>query len=185
MDLVMYQSKIHQIIERLTALGYRFAYPQEVMPGPVALSKIETFERLVGPLPALLRDFYATVGSVNFIGEHPSWQRDLYTDPFYISDFDYLLSRAEDYASDPETKAWFDECYGAFAIELSPDYYHKADVSGGECYHIVLPADADPVIHGMPTVMRFSEYLDNVLKWGGFPGLADYDHDWPVDEIVG
>lgn len=37
MHLMMCERRIQRIIKRLKTLGYRFTYPQEVMPGPVTL----------------------------------------------------------------------------------------------------------------------------------------------------
>lgn len=180
-DIAPLQPALSDLVQTLRALGYRFAAPDEVLPGPVAQAQIEAFEALVGPLPDLLRDFYLTIGSVNLIGEHPQWECDGFPDPLYVSDFDYLLSRAREYATDPETREWFDDCYGSFIVELAPDAYHKADVSGGECYHIPIPAEPDPVILGMLSgPLRFSAYLTQALDWGGFPGLAECEHNWPI-----
>ena len=183
-DFQAYFATLKRLARRLRDLGYEFSYPSEVLPGPVATSVISEFEGYVGPLPSSLRSFYSTVGSVNFIGDHLSWNCDSFPDPIYVSDFGYILSRAREYAENQEEREWFEDCYGGFVVELAPDSYHKADVSGGECYHIKIPDDPDPCIHGLLTgPQTLCEYLADVLDYGGFPGLKECEHNWPLEEL--
>lgn len=183
MDINKLKDQLLSIVSNLRELGYTFSHPNEVLPGPVPLSKIRKLETITGSLPTMLIDFYSTIGSINLTGQHPDWDNDLYPDPLYFSSFDYFLERAEAYANDSHEMDWYQECYGGFALEISPDYYHKANVSGGESYHIVLPNKDDPVIRGMEEQIKLSDYLKKVVSFGGFPGLEYYQHNWPISEI--
>ena len=60
-----------------------------------------------------------------------------------------------------------------YAIDVAPDDCHKAGMSGGGPYHVLVPnagADAELVDSRYGT---FVGYLRESLRWGGFPGLAE------------
>src|SRR5439155_15875908 len=62
------------LVERLRALGYEFAEPQQVLtpPDEELLGTLRALEAKAGPLPLALRVFYEMVGSVNLMGSHPT-----------------------------------------------------------------------------------------------------------------
>lgn len=63
----------------------------------------------------------------------------------------------------------------SFPIDLAPDYLHKANVSGGPPYAVLVPfAGADPILTNEKHELPFVEYLRLAFKWAGFPGLEDY-----------
>ena len=62
---------------------------------------------------------------------------------------------------------------GRYVIDIAPDVFHKANVSGGGPYQIAFPhagADAPVLELDAPS---FVGYLREAFRWGGFPGLAD------------
>ena len=184
MQISEVKNKLSLFKTKLDSLGFEFQEPDNVMPGPTPETKLNELEELVGDVPALLREFYLEIGSVNFIGSHPLWEKNLYPDPIFISDIDYLISDAKCVTSDDEEYQAQIDNYGSLALVISPDYYHKEDVSGGPPYHIALPADDDPIILGMENTPRFSSYLGKVIKYGGFPGLESYEHNWPIENFT-
>ena len=62
---------------------------------------------------------------------------------------------------------------GRYAIDIAPDVFHKANVSGGDAYRIAFPdAGADCAVLELDAP-SFVGYLRECFRWGGFPGLAD------------
>ncbi len=68
------RANVEMLHQRLTALDYRFEYPNEAVqpPAPDAAAGLDEFERVVGQIPLSLRAWCEIVGEVNFIGNHPS-----------------------------------------------------------------------------------------------------------------
>lgn len=62
---------------------------------------------------------------MNLVGHHPGWDYDL-TDPLVVdAPIDYVLSELEDRRTDENGDG------DRFLIDLAPDFWYKADVSGG------------------------------------------------------
>ena len=94
------------------------------------------------------------------------------------------LEELAEYLSD---KAERDKCNAPYVIPIAPDYFHKANVSGGSPYAIALPAVADdPPMLNTPVAETFLQHIESALGFGGFPGLADCDdHTWPIEHLKG
>ena len=72
-----------------------------------------------------------------------------------------------------------------FRIDLAPDYLHKANISGGMPYAILVPfPGADPVLADERLELPFVEYLRLAFKWGGFPGLEEHAQRDDVQRFV-
>lgn len=173
--------RIAELVDRLRALGYVFDRPDEVFPGPDPLASdvILRIESSVGELPLALKLFWTRIGSVDLTGSHPVWPDP----PVYL---DQLV------VFPPETGTYYLDDYlngepGPFEVVVAPDYFHKADVSGGPPYTVSVPATAeDPSLNWAPTSQTFLEHIENALQFGGFPGLAEYhDHGWPLNRLIG
>lgn len=165
---------IEKIIERLKAENYRFQKPNEarVPPGWLTSWNIKKLEKLVGPVPLSIKCFYRIVGTVNLNGSHPSWSQKDYPDPLMI---DTPIGYFPTYAY-REWKEMYEEPdrdkQKNFRMELAPDYYHKANVSGGSPYSVELPnGSADCRLLGEKHKTSFVNYLRVAFKWGGFPGF--------------
>src|SRR6266700_766572 len=97
---------IELLIPRLQTIGYEFGYewlrasdphnaslaewiaeqPAIYAPPSEKIGlKIAQFEQETGLLPLSLRAFYLEVGSVNFVGWHPRWDRFSRPEPLYIA----------------------------------------------------------------------------------------------------
>ncbi|MEK6234856.1 MAG: hypothetical protein N2C14_09100, partial [Planctomycetales bacterium] len=76
------------------------------------------------------------------------------------------------------------ELLGPFWIELAPDHYTKANISGGGPYGIELPfLGADPVF-GDSRRLPFVDYLRHCLRWGGFAMLDRHVNDPSDSNLV-
>lgn len=177
--------RISALVSTLTGLGYQFDRPDDVFPGPEpdAPEAIHRLERAVGPLPLALKLFWLRIGSVDLSGHHPEWQEPGYLDQLVIFPLSYALEELDEYLSDKEERDLYSYPY---TVPIAPDYFHKANVSGGMSYSIAVPAVAeDPPLLHTSEAETFLEHISKALKFGGFPGLADCPgHSWPLSSLT-
>jgi len=160
---------------------------------PDMASYIDEIEQCVGPVPCSIRAWYETVGGVNFYGYHAGWNAlvrsfrptlyqegtlaplDLMAecDPLQVCVLDtYRLAALHQYHEPGQP---YELC---FALNR----YLKNHQSRGGCWYLFLVpnAAADAVFWEDPVSaisVTFVRYLrTGLLKWGGFPGMAD----WPT-----
>ncbi len=160
-------------VERLTELlprhGFRFDEPDvvHVPPATDVRDQLDHVEATIGPLPLALRCWYEFVGQVNLAGSHPDWDFE-FTDALVVeAPLEYLLLEHETWVADRGTE--WDR--GPFTIDLAPDAFHKADVSGGPPYAIRLPDDGvDGLLLWEPHQTTFVNYLRICFRFGGLPG---------------
>jgi hypothetical protein len=177
--------------QRLTEEGFQFENEDEVLPGPEdgTDEAIEQIENEIGALPLSLKLFWQRVGSVNFCGGHPDWELDPdcepegYPDPIVVYPPSVALEELEEFLSDKEERL---RSHLPFVVPIAPDFYHKADVSGGMWYNLSVPAVADdPPLNDEWHKTTFLNYLEITIKWGGFPGLERYPkHTWPIARLI-
>lgn len=184
--IVALGSRIEALVGRLLANGYLFERPDQVFPGPAhdAAETIRNIEASAGPLPAALKLFWLHVGSVDLTGSHPSWTESGYPDQLMVFPPAYALDDLALYLSEKAERDKHDDPY---VVPIAPDYFHKADVSGGSPYAIAVPAEADdPPMLNTPVAETFLQHIESALVFGGFPGLADcHDHTWPIERLKG
>ncbi|RAY15256.1 hypothetical protein DPM19_11125 [Actinomadura craniellae] len=181
---------IEMIIGRLDEQGYRFhennddQTPTEPFapPGPEAETHLRWLEERLGPLPMTLSSWVRIVGDVWLVGTHPQWRNSADADPlvFEVEGTRHPAGGIREYAKE-EIEYWQeDEQPGPFVLPVAPDHLHKANVSGGGPYGILLPdgcADAHFVGEvGMPLV----DYLTWVFHNGGFPRPTNDNAQWDV-----
>jgi hypothetical protein len=178
---------INAIVGRLQGHGYDFArYPDgSLIPfnfGPLAhphgelRKQIVDLENLVGTVPLSLKAFWETVGAVSLVGCHSlGWPQ--YTDPLVVEPPEVCISVYQEWLADAEE-------FGTANIEpfiapISPDVFHKDNVSGGAPYGLHLPnAAVDVELRNQSRQMTFVSYLRfSLLEWGGFPGLASLNSE--------
>lgn len=168
--MVRVRGNIERLVELLPASGYEFAGDQNpFVPARVSVEEIEQFEELAGPMPLALRYWFQDVGQVTLLGSHPDWDFD-FTDALVIdTPLDSLLASWQEWHE--ELADGVDE--GPFHAELSPDYLHKADVSGGEPYSLLIPnGGVDGLLLGERHQTTFVNYLRTAFWWAGFPGWS-------------
>ncbi|MHA3913370.1 SMI1/KNR4 family protein [Halovulum sp. GXIMD14793] len=187
------------ISERLDAIGWHPLMGElRPQPGPKDHSVIQAIESIAGcPVPASLLAFWRVVGGVDFVWSYklqetkPDLGLDAstgYLDALFLSparDLEWSLEGWKDLERLRDVLAEEDSIYPPYDIELSMDYYHKEDVSGGAGYTIFLPQwNADPVLAFAPIEMPFTEYLRFACRWAGFPGLAKHPDATGVSQLV-
>lgn len=190
------RANVELLIPRLQEIGYQLGvwedsrwidngwvrglYPVDdyagphTLPSPDAAHQVRELENLIGTLPLSLRAWLEIVGDVDFRGFHPDWTFN-YPDPLVVSGtagfFDYTRDQFAEWQQDPD---YCGDETGHFLIEIAPDFYHKANVSGGSPYSFAVPnAAADAPLLEEPHQTTFVNYLRLCFQWGGFPGFAD------------
>jgi hypothetical protein len=173
-------ANIELLVPRLKRIGYQFgtlggensgqwygdSRPLHEPPAADAPRVLEDLEARYGPLCLSLRAWYEVVGGVNFLGFHPRWPDPQLLDPLCIMPLEIVMSELEETDEDCAEE---DRPQG---IPVSPDDYHKADVSGGSSYAVEFPsrcADARFLNEWHDTT--FVDYLRKVFRWAGFPGM--------------
>jgi hypothetical protein len=164
------------LVSRLNSLDYVFGiYPDGsngyftsgplVPPSKSTRADCAKLEERAGSLPLSLKAFWHEVGSVDFVGMHPSWPAGL--DPLVVNPPEAVIYDLEEF--DDESNA-----SDQFEVSLAPDYLHKDNISGGSPYSIAIPNPcADSVFLNEQNSLLFVQYLRlAILRWGGFPGLA-------------
>lgn len=154
------------------------------------------FARIVeisgAPIPPTLLAFWRAVGGINWVWDYnsenpppdlgfdlPSEEHDALCifAPSVLTDlFDEWIYQKASIGPDAEHQ---------LQIDLAPDYLHKANISGGSPYCILVPSfGADPLFsderHGLP----FLDYLRLAFRWAGFPGLDQHAARSDVQDFV-
>lgn len=182
--------------ERLRGLGYEFEaerqdaeWPRQVIQpiDPLAQVKLAGIEHQIGPIPISVRAFFMEVGGVAFNGRLPGWSVP-YTDALeVITALDGLDEHLADMRDDPDWQAALPEDErGTVHLELSADYLHKANVSGGRPYGVLLPdarADTPWRYDDLHAGLYFVEYLRSVISDGGLPGWRRTPGNRPPPDI--
>ena len=172
------------IVERLRRDGYRFHSNDDAQTPVVpfvgatesAGEHADWLRRSFGPVPMTVLSWVRLVGDVWLVGTHPQWPESASADPLVLEleGSRYPGASIRDYFSS-ELEAWREQAnedpdVDPFVLPVAPDRLHKANVSGGPPYGIVLP---DGCVDGLlvgETTMPFVGYLNWVFRNGGFPG---------------
>lgn len=163
-------------------------------PPPFAPPPPDTSDRIAvieaqcgGPIPIALRAWYETVGAVNFTGAYPGGELSLpfkpgeepaapdpykYPDPLWIYPLPPMRYLTDTRGIRPKQET----------IDLAPDEFIKVGTSGGGPIEVLIPQPAMDAPEPTPgdADSRYYHpslvpYLRLCLRWGGFPGLAE----WP------
>ncbi len=165
------RTNVDRLIELLPAIGYEFTpAPGTTVHEPPAHDvrhQLDGLEERIGVLPLALRAWYEDVGEVSLIGRHPRWTFE-FTDALIVqAPIDYIHSEYDQWEADRNSE-WR---RGKFTIDLSPDYLHKANVSGGAPYAMSVPNEAaDGLLLRERHQTTFVNYLRVCFSWAGFPG---------------
>ena len=180
------------VIERLNSIGFQFTdSDRNSFTGTFSSKFIEPVEKFVGDaLPLSLRAFYEVIDHIDLTGTHQKYEAFQYEDmdalliyPLGDPTIDKLLIKYDwedfdeeyDYYDEPR-----DESTVPFFHTLSPDSSHKANMSGGPSYGMLLPnLSIDGKVEGnyqFPHI-HFVDYLRRCFMWGGFPGFEFYQDE--------
>lgn len=177
------QQNIVQIYNRLVEIGYEFEMMEGIdkpiiPPAPYIKEQIREIESIVGIIPLSLKAWYEMVGTVSFLGRHPKWDTGIYYDPLFVSPIETALMEYDEWRILLEK--YGEEKIGPYCISIAPDYYHKANISGGEPYKMAIPnAAIDAKLLNERHDTTFVEYLRICFTWGGFPGLENSSNNLP------
>lgn len=180
--------------ERLRAEGWQPLFGKlRTQPSSGDVKMFERIESITGgPLPPSLRAFWTVVGGIDWVWDYDCGQ-PLPTlgvdfpmdemDPLCVHaarDIGYLFEEWEEQRDQPDP-----DLVDPFRLELAPDYLHKANISGGAPYSIILPFfGADPVFAYERHHLPFIDYLRLSFRWAGFPGLEEFGDDPDVHRFV-
>jgi hypothetical protein len=182
------------IVKCLETANYVFAWPTNeglrpttplTAPPANTPQLLAVLERKAGHVPLSLRAWWEIIGEVSLLGVFAdSWKSTQgfpLNDALEIVPLSYVLEEIEQWEANPERGQTFE-------APLSADIYHKANLSGGAEYSVVLPdgridAPLRHVIMLIPgprpghwaqveTNETFVGYLRRSLMWAGFPGYA-------------
>lgn len=181
------RANLELIVARLNEEGYQFFDTCDpptasgvplMTPDEDSRSLIATLERMVGPLPIVLRSWISIVGDVSLLGQHPKWP-DV-TDAMLV-EFEgrhYRRRVPHEQRIQKRLNDWkFRKSMGIvkpFVLYFAPDVYHKVGYSGGSGYGINLPASTvDGSVDLGESYLTFIDYVRLCFNWGGFPGFED------------
>ena len=177
---------IRLLVRRLAERGFIFERPVEVFPGPEAGTEaaIARIESEVGAVPLALKLFWLNVGSVDLCGFHPGWTGCEDPDALVVLPPSFAIHELMEFMSDKDERL---QCNFPYLIPISPDHLHKIHVSGGMWYNVSVPAVADdPPLNDEWHKTTFVAYLEEAVRWAGFPGLSECPgHLWPIEELLG
>ncbi|MBI5034215.1 MAG: hypothetical protein HZB51_27150 [Chloroflexi bacterium] len=189
------RANIDLLIPRLREIGYLFEaenpdkpiYPDAVFmpPSDSGRAFIEQIEKSAGVFPISLRAWYDVVGSVNLMGKHPGirfFEDEPLADPLVVDPIsDYHLDLLADWEADRD-EVGEDESY---RLEIAPDEYHKAKITGEAPYSIALPnASADARLLDEWHNTTFVNYLRSTFRFGGFPGFERLPDGERPDDLI-
>lgn len=176
---------IRLVVNRLEARGFVFDRPPEVFPGPEsdATEAIARIESEVGAVPLALKLFWLNIGSVDLCGFHPEWTGCDNPEALLVYPPSYAIYELEEFLSDKTERL---KCGFPYLIPIAPDDLHKIGLSGGMWYNVAVPTVADdPPLNNERHRTTFVAYLEEAIKWAGFPGLGNcHRHTWPIEELV-
>jgi len=185
------------IAERLRSAGWKALSPEfsdlRSAPKDSDVQIIAMIEEQTGaPIPVALHSFWMIVGGINWVWNYntdqprPDLGVDLpldQMDPLLIEAPGGLLFQLTDLQKRVDAK--HPELGDPFDLELAPDVYHKANISGGFPYAIQLPTRvADPIFAYEPHCLPFTDYLRLAFQWCGFPGLEKYSDRFDVRDFL-
>lgn len=190
------RQNIEVIVEQLTRDGFRFHANDDdetlltphIPPTPTAAQHADWLEQQFGPLPLTFLSWVRLVGDVWLVGTHPEWPASREADPLVlqIEGSHYPDSPIQDFfksaweAAREDEKAAYPE-RSPIILELAPDRYHKANVSGGAPYGIELPDACADGLFRAEMSMPFVEYLNWVFRRAGFPHITGSStQEWEV-----
>lgn len=137
------------------------------------LFKLDQAVKPFGHIPLSLKYFYKIVGSVNFAWDYQANENIMWqlSDPIQIISLDDLVKLvSEDYWQEEIQEYVNDKEFGNAFLELSADYYHKDNISGGAPYSILIneKQTIDNQFINEPHQNTFINYLRICINSCGF-----------------
>lgn len=148
----------------------------------ILLARLKNNIKDFGYMPLSLEYLYKNINQINFLLTPSNNQPRpfLYSDPLFIDSLENVLANMEDGSWAENMEENEDEGLDLY-IEVSPDYYHKDNISGGEPYGIQLTKDLqiDTEIVNTPYgAIHFIDYLRMSFNYAGFPYIYKYNSNF-------
>ena len=180
--------------ENLRKIGYGWV-SSEPIPANELEGSIRMIEETTGlSIPKVLVAFWKMIGGISFVDleryRHVNfWHNHKITAPQGFADGLHVYACSREWASYlcDEYEAWQEDQQDEgepFLLELSPDGYHKDNISGGESYGVFAESAWKPIwqyfewsgvvkpVTAFADPPDFLSYLrTTVLECAGFPGL--------------
>jgi hypothetical protein len=161
-----------------TEFAYNFEKPlhQPLENTESLLLEIDKAVSPFGYVPLSLKYFYKIVGAVNFAWDYETNEDLIWelADPIQIASIDSVAIEVTDkYWLEDIQQYVDDEDFGCAFINLSADYLHKDNISGGQQYAIEIPKtrSVDSKFMNEPNNTTFINYLRICFERSGFPGI--------------
>jgi hypothetical protein len=179
------------IYSELQMIGYEFGlypdrvtrvygYSSPITPPPADITDlILNYEKRDGiqSFPLSIKKFWEVVGSVDFIGYHPKLPK--FSDPIVVYPVDVIQYGYSAWVDHQATDRLTEQ---KFSFPLSPDSFHKDNISGGEPYQMELPNHGvDGRVRWLDDELYFVDYLRTCIKNHGFYGLRLHQDDLPPE----
>ena len=127
------------------------------------LARLDKSVRPFGFVPISLKMFYKIVGACNFVWDYETNENVIWqcADPIQITSLDDLVSEVtdDDYLDDLQE---YYEDEGFISLQLSADYLHKDNISGGQPYSLQLTSE--PSIDGQFLYEEHNTTFINYLR---------------------
>ena len=143
------------------------------------ISKFDAIDDLIelvkpfGFLPLTFLEFYKTMPGVNLIMDDRFQMEYPYSDPLYIDTVENILDVCSDGSWEELMEENEDEGLPVY-LYISPDNYHKDNVSGGEAYGIEISKvqKVDGRVFNTPYgELSLIQYLNTCFRSAGFLGI--------------
>lgn len=173
------RQNVETLVDRLQTEGFTTTWndddatprPARFPPTDGASALADWMEEAFAPFPMTVAAWIRQVGDVWLVGEHPRWSESILADPLVV-EFEHTVhgGGAREYY-EGEWKLWTENDNRdahPFQLDFAPDDLHKANISGGGPYGILLSGSAVDGLVG-PTTW-FVDDLNDAFAAGGFPG---------------
>ncbi|HWB25640.1 MAG TPA: hypothetical protein VG738_09180 [Chitinophagaceae bacterium] len=140
------------------------------------LKQLDRAVKPFGYVPLSLKFFYKIVGGVNFGWDYNTNEDYIWNlaDPVQIASLDAVIETVTDKYWVQEIKEYVDdEDFGVPFLDLSADYLHKDNISGGPAYALQITnrPGIDSKFLNEPNNTTFIDYLRICFYNCGFPGI--------------
>jgi len=138
------------------------------------LDKLKAINKEFGFLPLSIIYFYKHISKINFLFQNSNNFNYHYSDPVYIESVSNILEMMQDGSWEETMYENMDDSRPLY-LEISPDFYHKDNVSGGIPYGIEITKtqQVDSKLLNTPYGdLFFIDYLRLCFKYGGFPNIT-------------
>ncbi|MDJ0621307.1 MAG: hypothetical protein QNJ63_31985 [Calothrix sp. MO_192.B10] len=167
------KSNFETIVKELLDIGYEFCSKSRdgliihtafVPADPKSVELVNWLEEQFGKVGMMVRAYILTVGDINLNGTHSEWDYELLPiDPLVIEFTGNIYGEdiKDVYLSEYEYWQESRELGEKFGLPFAPDFWHKADISGGMSYRVLIPdRTIDPVVMLDHEKTTFVDYLN-------------------------